>query len=97
MTDEKTYTKKIFLRLQTNGYITIDDDYLWDGCDTPEIDPDIELKPVSLVKLAQLTSNLYADDNEFEDIERLETLLTELNTSREIIEQRLQTVKTKFA
>ena len=96
MADDKKYTKKIFLRLQTNGYIVIDDDYLWDGCDTPEIDPEIKLKPVSLLKLAQLISNLYSDDNEVEDIERFEKLLGDMNASRDVIERRLNEIKAKF-
>lgn len=96
MAEDKKYTKKLFLRLQTNGYIAIDDDYLWDGCDTPEIDPEIELTPVSLLKLTQLLSNLYSDDNEIEDIERFEKLLAEVNASADVIEQRIKAIKAKF-
>jgi hypothetical protein len=96
MAEDKKYTKKLFLRLQTNGYIVIDDDYLWDGCDTPEIDPEIELTPVSLLKLTQLISDLYSDDNEIEDIERFEKLLAEMNASADVIEQRITAIKTKF-
>lgn len=96
MTEKKNYTKKIFLRLQTNGYIAIDDDYLWDGCDTPEIDPEIDLTPVSLLKLTQLVSNFYEDDNEFDDIKRFEKLLAEIDSSREVVEQRLKAIKAKF-
>jgi len=96
MAEDKEYTKKLFLRLQTNGYITIDDDYLWDGCDTPVIDPEIELTPVSLLKLTQLISNLYSEDNEIEDIERFEKLLAEINASAAVIEDRLKAIKAKF-
>jgi len=96
MGEDKKYTKKLFLRLQTNGYIAIDDDYLWDGCDTPEIDPEIELTPVSLLKLTQLISNLYSEDNEVEDIELFEKLLAEMNASTEVIKDRLKAIKAKF-
>ena len=96
MTDEKTYTKKIFLRLQINGSITLDRDYLWDGCDTPEIDPEIELTPVPLTKLAQLVANLNLDHPEKNDIERLNKLLTELNASADIIASAIKTIEAKF-
>lgn len=97
MAEDKEYTKKLFLRLQTNGYITIDDDYFWDGCDTPQIDPEIELTPVSLLKLTQLISNLYSEDNEIEDIERFEKLLAEINASAAVIEDRLKAIKAEFS
>ena len=96
MAEDKEYTKKLFLRLQTNGYITIDDDYLWDGCDTPEIDPEIELTPVRLQKLAQILSNLYLDTPEKEDVERLEITLAEINASGVIIEKTIKEIQAKF-
>lgn len=96
MENGNEYTKKLFVRLQTNGYIAIDEDYLWDGCDPPELDPDIELTPVPLSKLVQLVADLNLHDPEKDDIERLKKLLSELNTSTEIIEAAIKTIESKF-
>ena len=97
MADDKDYTKKLFLRLQANGYIIIDDDYLWDGCDTPEIDPEIELTPVSLKKLTQLLADLYSEDRERDDIERFKKLLEEFDESRKIISGLLNSLEAEFS
>ncbi len=96
MAESKDYTKKLFLQLQSDGKISLAEDYLWDGCDTPEIDPEIKLAPVSIQKLAQLLSDLYLDHPEKEDVERLKKALAEINASRNIIENALKTIEAKF-
>lgn len=96
MADDKEYTKKLFLQLYSNGAIGLAEDYLWDGCDTPEIDPEIELKPVPFKKLTQLLADLYLDHPEKEDIERLQNLLAEINASGDIIEKTIKTIEAKF-
>lgn len=96
MTDGKEFTKKLFLELHSNGIITLAKDYLWDGCDTPEIDPEIDLTPVSIKKLTQILSDLYLNQPEKEDINQLKQLLVELNGSADIIASTIQTIKAKF-
>lgn len=96
MADDTKYTKKLFLRLRSDGFIEIDDDYFWDGCDTPEIDPEIELTPVALSKLAQLTADLNLCEVEKADIERLKKLLAELKTSSDIINAAINKIEAKF-
>ena len=97
MADDKDYSKKLFLRLNSTGHIELDEDYLWDGCDTPEIDPEIDLTPVPLKKLTQLLANLYSDDPEQEDIDRFKNLLSEINESSKIIEQLIQSIEAKLS
>lgn len=96
MAGETDYTKKLFLRLNSNGCIELDGDYLWDGCDTPEIDPDIDLSPVPLLKLTQLLCGLYSDDNEKADIKRFKKLAAEIDASGDIVRQLIKTIEAKF-
>ena len=96
MADDAPTTKKLFLRLDSSGVIALDTDYMWDGCDTPEIDPEIDLKPVPLQKLAQLLSTLYLDTAEKEDVDRLKITLSEINASGAIIEKAIKEIEAKF-
>ena len=96
MAGETPTTKKLFLRLDSSGVIALDTDYMWDGCDTPEIDPEIDLKPVPLQKLAQLLSTLYLDTAEKEDVDRLKITLSEINASGAIIEKAIKEIEAKF-
>jgi len=96
MTDSQEFTKKLFLRLNSNGSIELDRDYLWDGCDTPEIDPGIELTPVSILKLTKLLADLYLNEPEQADIARLELLLKQIKASGEVVEKTIKAIKGKF-
>lgn len=96
MADDIDYTKKLFLRLQSNGDIALDEEYLWDGCDTPDIDPEIVLTPVAFKTLARLLCDLYLDQPEQADIERLTVTLKEVEAGRDILQTTLQTIKAKF-
>lgn len=96
MAGEKSYTKKLFLRLTSDGQIALDEEYMWDGCDTPEIDPDIELAPVPLQKLTQLLSKLYLAEPEKEDIDRLKKTLSEINACGDILDKAIKTLEAKF-
>jgi len=96
MANDISYTKKLFLRLDSSGFIGLDRDYMWDGCDTPEIDPEIKLTPVPLQKLARLLSNLYLATAEKEDAEVLKKTLHEIKASGVIIEKALKDIEAKF-
>lgn len=96
MAKDIDYTKKLFLRLQSNGAIALDTEYMWDGCDTPEIDPEIELAPVPLRKLAQLLSKLYIATAEKEDADTLRVTLSEIRASGDIIENAIKEIEAKF-
>ena len=96
MAGETPTTKKLFLRLDSSGVIALDTEYMWDGCDTPEIDPEIDLKPVPLQKLAQLLSTLYLDTAEKEDVDRLKITLAEIKASAAIIEKTIKQIEAKF-
>ena len=93
--DNKKPINKIFLTLQSNGYLVLDKDYLWDGCDTPELDPSIEMPPVSIRKLTELcrTRNLEWPDKG--EAKKLETLLQELKDSAAIIQDTIKQIETK--
>ena len=96
MAQDTKYTKKLFLQLQSNGAISLATEYMWDGCDTPEIDPEIELAPVPLQKLAQLLSNLYLATAEKGDAKVLKKTLHEINASGVIIENAIKEIEARF-
>ena len=93
--DNKKPINKIFLTLQSNGYLVLDKDYLWDGCDTPELDPSIKMLPVSIRKLAELCRARNLDWPEAEQAENLMTLRDELRASAGIIEDTINKIKQK--
>lgn len=93
-TDQKS-TNKIFLLLQSNGYIVLDKDHLLDGCDTPELDPSIEMSPVSIRKLIEHLRDRKLEWPDKDDAKNLKTLLAELRASTNIIEETIQLLKAK--
>jgi len=86
---------KIFLLLQSNGYIVLDKEHLWDGCDTPELDPSIEMAPVSIRKLAQLCRARNLEWSGQAEADKLKTLVTELRDSADIIEETIKQIEAK--
>ena len=86
---------KIFLLLQSNGNLVLDKEYLWDGCDTPELDLTIEMPPISIRKLAELVRSRNVDWPELGEAEKLKILLTELKDSADIIEDTIAQIKAK--
>jgi len=95
MPKEQDPINKIFLLLQTNGYIVLDKDHLWDGCDTPELDPSIEMSPVSIRKLCELVCSRNLEWPETKDADRLNILLDELKASAVIVEDTIQKINAK--
>ena len=83
---------KIFLLLQSNGYLVLDKDYLWDGCDTPELDPSIEMPPITIRKLAELVRSRNLELPEKGEAEKLKILLKELRDSADIIEDTISKI-----
>lgn len=88
---------KIFLLLQSNGNLVLDKEYLWDGCDTPELDPSIDMPPISIRKLAELVRSRNVDWPELGEAKKLQILLTELKDSAGIIEDTIAQIKAKAA
>ena len=84
---------KIFLRLQSDGSFVLDKEYLWDGCDTPELDPTIEMPPITIRKLAELVRSRNLGWPEFGEAEKLKSLLAELKASAEIIEDTIKLIQ----
>ena len=95
MSTDQDPINKIFLLLQSNGCIVLDKEYLWDGCDTPELDPSIELPPISIRKLAELCSARNLDWPERAEAEKLKVLLNELNESAALIEDTIKKIEAK--
>jgi len=93
--DNKKPINKIFLTLQSNGYLVLDKDYLWDGCDTPELDPSIEMTPVSIRKLAELKRSRDLDWFETDTADTLKILRDELKASADIIEATIKEIESK--
>ena len=86
---------KIYLLLQSNGYIVLDKDHLWDGCDTPELPSSIEIPPVSIRKLVELLRDRNLEWPEKDSVENLKVLLNELKESAGIIEETIKTIEAK--
>lgn len=93
MPTEPERINKIFLLLQSNGYLALDKDYLWDGCETPEFDPSIELPPISIRKLAELVRSRNLEWPEKIEAGKLRILLKELRDSAEIIEDTIAKIE----
>ena len=81
--------------LQSNGYLVLDKEHLWDGCDTPELDISIVMEPVSIVKLAELTRERNLDWHEADTPERLGKLVKALNDSAKIIKDAIAQIESK--
>lgn len=73
----------------------MDKEYLWDGCDTPELDPSIEMPPISIRKLTELVRSRNLDWPELGEAKKLQILLTELKASAEIVEDTIAQIKAK--
>ena len=95
MTSEPDRLNKISLMLQSNGYLVLDKDHSYDGCDTPELDASIVMKPVSIVKLAELTRERNLEWHEADTPERLGQLVKALNDSAKIIEDAIAQIEAK--
>lgn len=93
MSTEPERISKIFLPLQSNGYIVMDKDYLWDGCHTPELDPSIDLPPITIRKLVELVRSRNLEWPEKGEAEKLKTLLQELLDSADIIEDTIAQIE----
>jgi len=95
MPNDPNSMNKIYLLLQSNGYIVLDKDHLWDGCDTPELPPSIEMPPVSIRKLVELLRDRNLEWPEKDETENLKVLLNELKESAGIIEDTIKTIEAK--
>ena len=93
MPTDKDRINKIYLMLQSNGYIVLDKDHLWDGCDTPELPLSIEMPPVSIRKLVELLRDLNLEWPEKDSAENLKFLLNELKDSATIVEDTIAKIK----
>ena len=93
MPEDPNSINKIYLMLQSNGYIVLDKDHLWDGCDTPELSPSIEMPPVSIRKLVELLRDRNLEWPEKDSAENLKFLLNELKDSATIVEDTIAKIK----
>lgn len=96
MSTEQNPINKIFLLLQSNGYLVLDKDHLWDGCDTPELDPSIEMTPVPIRKLVELLRSRNLECCEAEDANRLKILLKEFEACSTILSDTITEIETQF-
>lgn len=95
MPSQPDRVNKIFLMLQCNGYLILDREHLWDGCDTPELDPSITMESISIRKLAELTRKRNLDCVEADTPKRLKQLVDELNASADIIQSAITEIEAK--
>lgn len=86
---------KIFLLLQSNGSLVLDREHLWNGCDTPKLDPSIEMPPISVRELCELLRSRNLEWPEQIEAEKLKTLLQELKESQAIIEETIRQIEIK--
>jgi len=97
MTSEPGRLNKIYLMLQSNGYLVLDKDYSETGCATPELDACIVMEPVSIRKLAELARARNLDWFEADTPERLGKLVKDLKDSAEIIEDAIAQIETELS
>ena len=95
MPSDDTRLNKISLMLQSNGYLVLDKDHSYDGCDTPDLDASIVMEPVSIRKLAELTRERNLEWHEADTPERLHLLVKELKDSAQIIEETIAQIEDK--
>jgi len=95
MQKKEESNNKIFLLLQSNGSLVLDKDYLWDGCDTPELDKSIEMPPISIRKLCELVRSRNLEWPEHGEAKKLNVLLNELQASCEIIADTINEISKK--
>lgn len=95
MPSDDTRLNKISLMLQSNGYLVLDKDHLYEGCDTPDLDASIVMEPISIVKLAELTRERNLEWHEADTPERLGQLVKALNDSANIIEDAIAQIEDK--
>lgn len=95
MSTAQDRTNKVFLLLQSNGYLVLDKEHIWDGCDTPEINASIEMPPVSIRKLTELLRDRNLDWPEREQAENLKVLLKELQDCATIIDDTITHIESK--
>ena len=97
MTTEPDRLNKIYLMLQSNGYLVLDKDHSENRCDAPEPDASIVMEPVSICKLAELTCARNLAWFEADTPERLEQLVKALKDSAEIIEDVIEQFKAELS
>lgn len=97
MTSEPDRLNKIYLMLQSNGYLVLDKDHSETGCAAPVLDASIVMEPVSIRKLAELTRARNLDWFEADTPERLGQLVKDLKDSAEIIEDAIEQIETKLS
>lgn len=85
MAGDEQYSKKIYLMLSADGRINLDEIYQGGACDLPALDPDIELPPISLHKLAKILTKRILDYPDETDANELETVLGQFDECRDII------------
>lgn len=95
MPKDQDRANKIFLLLQSNGYLVLDREHMWEGCDTPELDASIEMPPVSIRKLTELLRDRNLDWPEREQAENLKALLKELQDCATIIDDTITHIESK--
>lgn len=81
--------------LQSNGYLVLDKDYLWDGCDTPNLDSSIEMTPISITKLTELLRDRNLEWPDKSEAEKLKSLLKALKESAAIVEDTIKQIDAK--
>jgi len=84
---------KIFLMLQSNGYLVLDRDRLWDGCDTPELDPTIEMSPISIQDLVEAVRDRNLEFMDEAQTDNLKSLHKQLISSANIIDDTVRKIK----
>lgn len=97
MTSEPDRLNKIYLMLQSNGYLVLDKDHSKTGCAAPELDASIVMEPVSIRKLAELTRARNLGWFEADTPKRLGQLVKDLKDSAEIIEDAIAQIETELS
>jgi len=96
MADKTDHLNKIYLMLQSNGYIALDRDAFLDGCESPPLEPSIAMTPVSIRRLSEQTRERFLDNPDADFPKKLKILLSELRTSANLIEKTISEIEQKL-
>lgn len=93
MNEQNKQTQTLYLMLQANGYVVLDKDYVDSECDSPPLDPNIKMSPVSVQTLVKFCAQRNLDSPEPEDAERLRGLLRQLKASTKTVKEAIKKIE----
>ncbi len=95
MVSQADYSQTLYLSLLPSGGITLDKDYCEAGTDTPALDPDIVLAPISMLQLTQIAADTILKLPDQNDPNELENLLASIDKCLEMVKSAIKKRESK--